>query len=139
MTLTRYNLDNLNNIWNADKFFNSAWDDLFFRALPVKQKSLGLVKVKDLDDHSEISISAPGLVKGDFDISLKDDCITISYERSKEDNPRLFSKNAFSRTWSIPQSTKAKDISAKYDAGILTVSIKKNAKAAPKSHSIKVL
>jgi len=138
MTLIRYNLDNLNNIWSTDRFFDSAIDDFFLKAFPARQKPLGSIKVNELDDHSEISIAAPGLSKGDFDISLKNNYVTISYKKSNEENPRLFSKQAFSKSWSVSQGTKAKDISAKYEAGILTVSIKKNPKTEPKTHSIKI-
>jgi HSP20 family protein len=106
--------------------------------LPTKQKFSSTVQVRDLDDHSEISIAAPGLSKEDFDVSLKNEHLTVSYEKSIDDNPRLFSKQAFSRSWSVPRRTKMKDISAKYDAGILTVSVKKSEKAEPKAYSIKI-
>ena len=132
MTLVRYNPNKFNSI------FDYGLDELFTRAFPVKYNTSSFVDVRELEDHFEISIVAPGLEKKDFNISLKDEHITISYEKSTEDNPRQFSKMAFSKSWSVPQGTKAKDISAQYEAGILTVSINKNTKSTPKTHSIKV-
>jgi len=138
MTLVRYNQNDFGNLWRTPSIFDNAFEDLLWGVLPTKQKSSSTVRVRDLDDHSEISIAAPGLSKEDFDVSLKNEHLTVSYEKSIGDNPRLFSKQAFSRSWSVPRGTKMKDISAKYNAGILTVSVKKSEKAEPKAYSIKI-
>ena len=138
MTLVRYNQNDFGNLWRTPSIFDNAFEDLLWGVLPTRQKSPSTVQVRDLDDHTEISIAAPGLDKGDFDVSLKNEHLTVSYEKSIDDNPRLFSKQAFSKSWSVPRGTKMKDVSAKYNAGILTVSVKKSEKAEPKAYSIKI-
>ena len=138
MTLVRYNQNDFGNLWRTPSIFDNAFEDLLWGVLPTRQKSPSTVQVRDLDDHTEISIAAPGLDKGDFDVSLKNEHLTVSYEKSIDDNPRLFSKQAFSKSWSVPRGTKMKDVSAKYDAGILTVSVKKSKKTEPKAYSIKI-
>ena len=57
MMLTHYRWNNLSNsLSNTGNLFDSALDDLFVKAFPVKQKSLNSVKVEELDDCFEISI-----------------------------------------------------------------------------------
>ena len=96
------------------------------------------VKINSLEDRTDISIAAPGVKKDEFDISIKEGVLTVSYAQSTEENERTFSQSAFARSWSLPEGTKTKDIAAKYNAGILTLSVKKPKKVEPKIHSIKV-
>ena len=115
-------------------------DDFFARSFPSRQRQKSAaVHVKDLEDHFEIAVIAPGLTRKDFEISLEGDRLSVSYERNAEDSPQLFSKRSFSRSWAVNEGTKAKDISAKYNAGILTVFVQKKQKIQPKTHSIEVL
>lgn len=138
MALVRRNTNDSNRFFlTAPNIFDNMFEDLFW-STPIKQQKPDGVKVKDHEDRTEISIAAPGIGKEDFNISLKEGSLTISYEDSSDDNPRIFSKHAFARSWTLPKGTKTKDISAKYDAGVLTVSIKKAAKIQPKTHSIKI-
>jgi len=138
MTLIRTNRDNFNKFfWSTPAILDSVFDDVLWGS-PIKQQKSEGIKIKEHDDKTEISIAAPGIKKEDFDVSLKEGILSISYDKSAEDNPRIFSKHAFSRSWTLPREIKTKDIFAKYDAGILTVSIKKSAKVQPKTHSIKI-
>ena len=124
--------------WTSPNIFDNIFDDTLWSS-PVKQQKPYGVKIKDHEDRTEVSIAAPGIKKEDFDISLKDGVMTVSYEGSTEENPRVFSKHAFAKSWTLPKGTKTKDISAKYNAGILTVNIKKPAKVQPKIQSIKIV
>ena len=138
MTLVRRNTNNLDRFFlTAPNIFDNMFDDLFWSP-PARKKSDDCVSRAELEDRTEISIAAPGIKKEDFSISLKENVIEISYDQSTEENPRVFSSRAFSRSWTIPDGTKSKDVSAKYDAGILTVSIKKVKKKQPKIHSINI-
>ena len=104
---------------------------------PAIQQSSG-IKINDSENSTDIAIAAPGINKEDFDISIRENTLTVSYEQSTTDNPRAFSQSAFTRSWSLPKGTKTKDITAQYDAGILTVSIRKPKKVEPKTHTIKI-
>jgi HSP20 family protein len=138
MTLVRRNTNNFDRFFlTAPSIFDSMLDDLLWSP-PGRKTSDEVVNTVELDDCTEICIAAPGIEKGDFNISLKESVITISYDQSTEENPRIFSKNAFSKSWTLPEGTRSKDVSAKYDAGILTVSIKKGKKIQPKTHSINI-
>ena len=138
MTLMRRNTNDFNRFFlTAPNIFDNMFDDLFWSP-PTRKRSDDCVSKTEFEDRTEISIAAPGIKKEDFSISLKENVIEISYDQSTEENPRAFSRSAFSRSWTFPDGTKLKDVSAKYDAGILTVSIKKTKKTQPKIHSINI-
>jgi len=132
MTLIRKNL------WTAPALFDTMMEDLLWSPSIIRQQRLESVKITNLETETEIAIAAPGIKKADFAISIKEDALSVSYKASTEDTPRAFSANAFSQSWVLPAGTKTKDVSAKYDAGILTLNIKKPAKLIPKVHSIKI-
>ena len=138
MTLVRRNTNNIDRFFlTAPNIFDNMFDDLFWSP-PGRKTSDEAVSTTEHDDRTEICIAAPGIKKEDFSISLKENIITISYNQSTKENPRVFSKSAFSRSWTLPDGTKSKDVSAKYDAGILAVSVKKAKKIQSKTHSINI-
>lgn len=137
MTLIRTKLSNPSSFfWTSPSIFDSMFDEMLNTRPTARQDSA--VKINSLEDRTDISIAAPGVKKDEFDISIKEGVLTVSYAQSTEENERTFSQNAFARSWSLPEGTKTKDIAAKYNAGILTLSVKKPKKVEPKIHSIKV-
>lgn len=90
------------------------------------------LNIKELDDHFEIELAAPGFTKDDFDITLEDGYLRVSAEKSaekeeKEDEftRREFSYNAFERSLLLPESVKDEEIEAKYKDGILRFNLVK--------------
>ena len=89
------------------------------------------------DSGYTIELAAPGFSRGDFDIEVNDDVLTISV--SSEDNKeytnkltrREFVYSSFSRSWSLPKGTFVERIEAEYQAGILNVSIPMENKKSP--------
>jgi HSP20 family protein len=84
------------------------------------------LNIKEMDDHFEIELAAPGFTKKDFDITLEDGYLRVSAEKSaekeeKEENytRKEFSYNAFERSLLLPESVKEEEIEAKYKDGIL--------------------
>ena len=75
----------------------------------------------------QISIAAPGLSRGDFNIEVTDNILTVSSEGSCENNEnslkREYSYRKFSRSWSLPENTNVDDVTADYSAGILSLNI----------------
>tara|TARA_Y100000593_G_C4148230_1_gene255735 strand:+ start:163 stop:561 length:399 start_codon:yes stop_codon:yes gene_type:complete len=116
------------------------FDDLFGDFLTMetsKIKSSGDIYVRDLGDAHEISVAAPGLNKEDFKVNLEGATLSVSYERKKEDH-RLFSRKSFSKSWKVFKGLTEKDISAKYDAGVLILTVNKPESEIVKSHVIEV-
>ena len=96
------------------------------------------------EDSFEIHFAVPGLNKEDFNIELKDNYLTVSGERKftnekKDKNFRSIETNfgSFSRSFSLPDNVDSTKVNAKYDKGILELSIPKDEKKALKQ-TIKV-
>ena len=83
---------------------------------------------------------APGFSKGKFTIELNNDLLTISLEKNVEKETkesenftrREFSYQSFSRSFTLPNTVNSDKIGAKYQNGILKVSIPKKEEAKPK-------
>ena len=81
------------------------------------------------DSGYAIELAAPGFSRGDFNIEVNDNVLTIS--ASSEDTKeyvnkltrREFAYSSFSRSWSLPEGTLVEGIEAEYQAGVLNVSI----------------
>jgi HSP20 family protein len=115
-------------------FFN---EDRF--ASPWSKSSLPAVNVKETDKAFEVEVAAPGFNKKDFNISVDDGLLTVSAERKEQSEKkgdnytrREFGYSSFSRAFNLPANTNEEDISAKYEEGILKLSINKKNQAESK-------
>ena len=97
-----------------------------------KNTNLPAINVKETDKGFEVELAAPGFNKKDFNISVDNGLLTVSAERreeseNQEDNytRREFGYESFSRAFNLPVNTNEEDISAKYEEGILRLSIAK--------------
>jgi HSP20 family protein len=76
-----------------------------------------------------IEMAVPGFSRGDFNIVIEDNALTISV--STEDGAeylsnlkrREFSYSSFTRSWTLPEGSSIENIVADYEAGILKVAI----------------
>jgi HSP20 family protein len=115
--------------FDYDRFFHSPWGHTFPQ-----------VNVKETGKSFEIELSVPGYDKKDFDISVDEAYLTVLAEGNKEDEKKEdnytqseFGCNSFSRSFHLPPNANEEDIQAKYEGGILKLTIaKKNIIAAPK-------
>ena len=102
--------------------------------------SMGLpphVKQKESEDSYELSFAAPGVAKADFNISLVNSTLTLSYCKGDKGSD-FFNFSSFTRTWTVPGGTSAEDINAGYTDGILTVTVNKVKAVEVKTTTIKV-
>jgi len=92
----------------------------------------------------EIQLIAPGRNKDSFDISVEKDILTISdSEERKTDEDIKFKKKEFSiapfkRSFTLSEKVDQTKISAKYEDGILTLTIAKRAEEVIPSRKIEV-
>jgi len=127
----------LDDFWPGDKLFGdrSFTKDLF----PA-------VNVKDKETTYEIELTAPGLKKEDFKIHVEHGVLSISSESKKEEEEKNenftrkeFSYSAFSRSFRLPDNVKEEDVQAKYENGLLKLTLnKKQVEAAPTKKQIEV-
>ena len=100
-----------------------------------------MLNIKETENEYEITVAAPGFTKEDFNVSIENEVLTISSEKKatnneSEDNS-LYSRKefwyeSFSRSLTLPQGeVNTQAIFAKYENGILTVTLPKREEAKP--------
>ncbi len=127
--------------YNANDFVPATFSNLidkFFNESLAKSGGSSFVPKVDVienDTQYEIHVAVPGVNKDDFKIDLHDNYLTISGDRKvtedkKEKNFRSIETQygSFSRSFSLPENVAADKINAKYNNGILELTIPKDEK-----------
>ena len=91
------------------------------------------VNIQELDDRYELFLFAPGLTKEDFQIALKDNLLTIKVDHKEEEileegaywKRKEFSSRGFQRQFELNQKIDLDSIKAKYENGILRLTLSK--------------
>ncbi len=104
------------------------------------------VNVRQEADKHVIELAAPGLEKGDFDISVEKNLLTIKADKTKKDEDekpkysrREFDYQSFKRVFNLPKTVDTNGIDGKYENGVLYLSLPKKEEAKevpPKTISI---
>ena len=102
--------------------------------------SLPAVNILEDEDGFKVEVAVPGMDKKDFKIDLDNDILTISSEKSAENEQnednytrKEYSYQAFTRSFSLPKNIVDGDkIKATYKNGELVISIPKKEEAKPK-------
>ncbi len=123
-----------------DRFFENDMFDWSNRNFSNTNTTLPAVNIKEDKDGFEVEMSAPGFEKGDFKIELNNSLLTISSEKKIENETKEgqhftrkeFSYQSFSRSFTLPETVEGEKIAAKYENGILSVSIPKKEEAKPR-------
>lgn len=104
------------------------FDDAFFNG----RMNVPPVNIAETHDQFRLELSVPGMNKDDFKVDIEQGILTISSEReeehtenSKEYKRQEFSYSSFSRSFTLPDNADENKINAKYDNGVLQVTINK--------------
>jgi HSP20 family protein len=119
----------------------ALFDDLFSRELfnwgnsnfSSTSTTVPLANIRETTDNFEVELAAPGMEKKDFKVTLEGNTLTISSQRENQENEneegysrREFSYQSFMRSFILPKDVvKAEEIVAKYDNGLLLLTIPK--------------
>ena len=123
-----------------DRFFEPDIFDWSSRHFSNTNTTLPSVNIRENTDGFEVEMAAPGFSKEDFRIELNNNLLTISSEKKVEKETKEgenfsrqeFSYQSFCRSFMLPSSISSDKIGAKYENGILRVSIPKKEEAKPK-------
>ena len=127
--------------------FFKPWNEWMDTGEMKNLVSMPSVNVVENDDRFKLSLAVPGMKKEDFKIKLEGDMLTISAEKKEEKEEKdekftrkEFNYSSFSRSFTLPEGVKMDMIDAKYEDGLLNVSIPKTewkVKAATKQIEVK--
>lgn len=125
-------------------FFDEAMRDLFpgFRG---HRSSRGYMRtdVKETDDAYVMEVEMPGLEKKDINIDFDGGYITVSASKTDREKDKKENYIRRERSFSCSRSyyvgdVKKEDVKAKYENGILTLSVPKEKKELSSSHRIDI-
>ncbi|RDY61997.1 Hsp20/alpha crystallin family protein [Flagellimonas nanhaiensis] len=123
-------------------FFPSLMNDLagpdWFGGMDNWNKSVPAVNIKDNEKDFELELAVPGAKKEDFKVEVDNDVLTISSELKSENEEtkenytrKEFSFSSFKRAFTLPDSVDGSKIDAKYEDGILRLTLPKRQEALP--------
>ncbi len=121
----------------------------FFKDFPDFDSSLSFnPKVNIYEDSNQFNfeIELPGVKKDDLKVVYKDDLLTISGEKknfSKDEQGKQILKNeryfgSFNRSFRLTSGVDPNKIEAKFEDGVLSVSVAKLEDNTPKEKSIEI-
>ena len=128
---------------NLSRFF----DDDFWGAGRLTNRQTVPVNIRDTETAYEMDLIAPGLSKEDFQLAVAGDTFSVSFEhkeeQQQEDNEdgwlkKEYQQQSFTRSFNLDDTIDTQKISARYENGILHVTLpkKENAKKTPRTISV---
>lgn len=130
----------VSDLLGSDRLFSNVFDlntDLF--RLNDGLLAVPNANITENEKDYKIEVAAPGLHKKDFKVQVENGILTVSGEKQEEEKEerknyrrKEFSYQSFSRSFTLPENSLPDKIEAKYDNGILTLSLPKKEIAASK-------
>lgn len=115
------------------KPWNNWFDNDNFFGRTVNMPAVNITEGKN---EYQLSLAVPGMKKDDFKIDINGNMLTISSEKEDEKEEkdanytrREYNYSSFSRTFTLPEEIVKEKIEAKYQDGVLKVSLPVNEKA----------
>lgn len=121
--------------------------DFFDSRFPSMASSMPAVNLSENENSYNVELVAPGYKREDFQLKVNDNILTISAESKnerteggdgREYSRREYSCSSFTRSFQLPDNTKDDNISAKYNDGILQITIPKTEKEQRASKQINI-
>ena len=102
------------------------------------------VDVKETQDALQFHVELPGLKKEDVEITIENNVLTIAGERkfekeTKDENYHRLERSygAFSRSFTLPTGVRSEQVEAKFENGVLAVTLPKQEESKPRKISIR--
>ncbi len=109
--------------WNG--LFDDGNGNLWDRAMNIPA-----VNITENEKDYLVSMAVPGMKKDDFKIDVEGNMLTISSEKeeNKEEKDKKFTRkeynfSCFSRSFTLPEEVNKEKIEAKYNDGVLKISL----------------
>lgn len=123
-----------------NNLFDDMFDDSFFRSYNSYMKT----DIKEVDNQYVLDIEMPGFNKKDISVELNDGYLTISGNKSTNNDEKDTKENiirqerysgSYSRSFYVGDSIKKEDIKANYDNGELKIYLPKTTTKEVENHN----
>ncbi len=114
------------------------WNEWFDNSsILTRTMNIPAVNIAEIKDKYEVSLAVPGMKKDDFKIDVDGNMLSISSEKEEktEEKDKKFTRkeynySSFSRSFSLPEEVNQDKIEAKYEEGVLKISLPRNQQAS---------
>ena len=117
---------------------STPWESRLFSQVPA-------MNVRENENEILLELAAPGLKKDDFKVKIENDALSISCEKEEEREDtdkdyarREYSYNSFHRYFTLPRTVDSEKIKARYEDGVLKLSLPKTEEGKKQSREIKI-
>jgi HSP20 family protein len=119
-----------------DDFFR-PWNEWFENGnLMSAALNVPAVNIAEKKEEYQVSLAVPGMKKDDFKIDIDGNMLTISSEKeeTKEEKEKKFTRkeynySSFSRSFTLPEEVNKEKVEAKYEDGVLHISLPRKVEA----------
>ncbi len=125
--------------WKQRPMMSDMLNDMFDKRFQTGfEKKCGCVpatNILETESNYTIELAAPGLKKDDFKLEMENNLLSVVFEQKEEQKvegeylQHEFHMDGFTRSFTLPETADAENIKAKYENGILYVTIPKMEKA----------
>lgn len=130
--------------WDLQDEFNRAWPELG-RFLGGDDSYAPSMDVRETPDAFIVEADIPGMNKEDVTIEVSDNVVTVKGERrsdreEKKDNYHFTERRfgSFRRSVAIPGGFSNDKVSAKFENGVLTITLPKQEEKKPRKIDVRV-
>ena len=147
MTLTRWTprRDFLGIAEDMNRLVKSMFDDDASEASFLKGNWTPAVDISEDDNNFYLNVDLPGMTKDQVKVRFEDGMLSITGEKKSEKEEKKVnyhrverSFGRFERSFRVPSRISASKIDAKFDKGVLTVTMPKAEEAKPKEIEVKI-
>ena len=125
---------------NLDRWFDSLFQDW---SRPAYAAAAPRVDVREQADGYHLEAELPGLTEKDFTVDVEHNLLTIASQSAQDSERdehgyviRERRSGTFKRSFALPQDVDAEQISARFQDGLLTVTVPKSAQAQRKQIAV---
>ncbi len=119
-----------------DELFNKSISDIVGADFTNESPSVNII---ESEESFDLEVAAPGLSKEDFSVTIDKDYLSISVDKKVEEGKdstvfkrKEYNYEKFTRRFRMPKTVDKDSVKAKYDLGILKVSVEKTPEAKEK-------
>lgn len=147
MALTRWNpgRDLMDLAEDMNRFVRNTFGDATREASFLRGTWNPAVDISEDKDNFFVTIDLPGMNKKDVKVSYEDGVLSISGEKKKESERKEEnfhrverSYGSFERSFRVPMRIVPERIEARFDNGVLTVTLPKAEEVKPKEIEVKI-
>lgn len=121
---------------DVDRFFDNDLMRMPAQIGRQLMRNMPATNIRENEKEYTIELAAPGMAKNDFEINVDEGMLTISSQ--KEENTtqeesnftrREYNYSSFSRSFRLPEAVNPDEIKARYEEGVLKISVPKREEA----------